>query len=130
MNILRLLFSFYGRTGRARYWAGWAGAYAVIGIAMGAWALLPPSEVVSFAVGLICMISVFTLIPICVKRLHDLDIAGWWVPVFLVLYSFVVGGVREQVSTSIGSVVLFVAVVWLGSTKGEVGGNRHGPAPG
>ena len=35
---------------------------------------------------------------------------------------------RNQVSSSIGSLVLFVAVVWLGSAKGKTGGNRHGPA--
>jgi hypothetical protein len=95
---------------------------------MAAWGLLPASDTVSFVTGLICMLAVFTLIPICVKRLHDLDITGWWVLVFLVVYSFVVGGVREQISSSIGSIALFVAVVWLGSTKGETGGNRHGPA--
>lgn len=129
MNLLRLFFSFYGRIGRARYWAGWAAAYAVIAIAMVVWALLPSSDTVSFVVGLICLTCVFTLIPVSVKRLHDLDITGWWVAIFLVAYSVIVGGTREQLWTSIGSLVLFIAVVWLGSSKGEPSGNRHGPAP-
>jgi uncharacterized membrane protein YhaH (DUF805 family) len=129
VDILRLFFSFYGRIGRAKYWAGWVGAYAVIGVAMAAWAFLPPSSTVSGVAGLISMMAVFTLIPICVKRLHDLDITGWWVLVFLGLYSFAVAGIRDQMATQIGSVILFIAVVWLGSTKGEAGGNRRGPAP-
>ena len=51
-------------------------SYAVIGAAMSAGAFLPSSDVVSGAVGLICLTCVFTLIPIAVKRLHDLDITG------------------------------------------------------
>jgi len=70
----------------------------------------------------------FTLIPIAVKRLHDLDITGWWVAVFIVVYGFAVAP-REPTVTSLGSVALFIAVVWLGSKKGDQGGNRHGSVP-
>lgn len=128
MKLLRLFFSFYGRINRTQYWTGWAGAYAIIGLAMLVWAFMPPSEVVSFVVGLIALTCVFTLIPISVKRLHDLDITGWWVPVFLAVYCFILLP-REPISNSISSVVLFILIVWLGSRKGEMGGNRHGPAP-
>jgi uncharacterized membrane protein YhaH (DUF805 family) len=129
MNILRLFFSFYGRINRAKYWTGWAVSYAVIGAAMAVWALMPSSEALSFAIGLICLTCVFTLIPIVVKRLHDLDITGWWVAVFVVVYGFAMAP-RDPAVTSLGSLVLFIAVVWVGSKKGNQGGNRHGPVPG
>jgi uncharacterized membrane protein YhaH (DUF805 family) len=128
MNILTLFFGFYGRISRAKHWTGWAVSYAVIAAAMGAWALMPSSEGLSFTVGLICLICVFTLIPIAVKRLHDLDITGWWVAVFIVVYGFAVAP-REPTVTSLGSVSLFIPVVWLGSKKGDPGGSRHGPPP-
>ena len=128
MNILRLFFSFYGRISRAKYWTGWAVSYAVIAAAMAVWAFMPSSGGMSFAVGLICLTCVFTLIPIAVKRLHDLDITGWWVAVFIVVYGFAVAP-REPTVTSLGSVALFIAVVWLGSKKGDQGGNRHGSVP-
>jgi uncharacterized membrane protein YhaH (DUF805 family) len=117
MNILRLFFSFYGRISRTKYWTGWAVSYAVIAAAMAAWAFMPSSDAVSGAVGLICLTCVFTLIPIAVKRLHDLDITGWWVAVFVAVYTFAMAP-RDPTVTSLGSVALFVAVVWLGSKKG------------
>jgi uncharacterized membrane protein YhaH (DUF805 family) len=128
MNILRLFFSFYGRISRAKYWTGWAVSYAVIAAAMAVWAFMPPSDAVSGVVGLICLTCVFTLIPIAVKRLHDLNITGWWVAVFVAVYAFAMAP-RDPTVTSLGSVVLFIAVVWLGSKKGDQGNNRHGPAP-
>jgi uncharacterized membrane protein YhaH (DUF805 family) len=76
----------------------------------------------------LCLICVFTLIPIAVKRLHDLDIAGWWVAVFVALYTFAMVP-RDPTVTSLGSAALFIAVIWLGSKKGDQGGNRHGPVP-
>lgn len=128
MNILRLFFSFYGRINRAKYWTGWAISYAVIAAAMAVWAATPPSESMSFAVGAICLTCVFTLIPIAVKRLHDLDITGWWVAVFIVVYGFAVTPHNPTV-TSLGSVALFIAILWLGSKKGDSGGNKHGQVP-
>jgi len=95
MNILRLFFSFYGRISRAKYWTGWAVSYAVIAAAMASWAFLPSSDAVSGAVGLICLTCVFTLIPIAVKRLHDLDITGWWVAVFVTVYAFAMAPPRS-----------------------------------
>ena len=129
MNILRLFFSFYGRISRAKYWTGWAVSYAVIAAAMASWAFLPSSDAVSGAVGLICLTCVFSLIPIAVKRLHDLDITGWWVAVFVTVYAFAMAP-RDPTVTSLGSVALLIAVVWLGSKKGDQSGNRHGPVPG
>jgi uncharacterized membrane protein YhaH (DUF805 family) len=93
------------------------------------WALMPSSDTLSFTVGLICLTCVFTLIPVTVKRLHDLDITGWWVAVFLAVYTFAMAP-RDPTVTSLGSLVLFIAVVWVGSKKGDQGGNRHGPALG
>jgi uncharacterized membrane protein YhaH (DUF805 family) len=128
MNVLQLLFSFYGRINRAKYWTGWAIVYAVFGLSMVAWSTLPENRELSFALGLVMLTGVFSLLTICAKRLHDLDITGWWVPVFFVILGFI-SAVREPMVTSLTSVVLFCAVVWLGSAKGDAGGNRHGPAP-
>jgi uncharacterized membrane protein YhaH (DUF805 family) len=129
MNISRLFFSFYGRISRTKYWTGWAVSYAVIAAAMAVWAFMPSGDAVSGAVGLICLTCVFTLIRIAVKRLHDLDISGWWVAVFVAVYTFAMAP-RDPTVTSLGSVALFIAVVWLGSKKGDQSGNRHGPVPG
>ena len=90
-------------------------SYAVIAAAMAVWAIMPSGDAVSGVVGLICLTCVFTLIPIAV-RLHDLDITGWWVAVFVAVYAFAMAP-RDPTVTSLGSVALFVAVVWLGSKK-------------
>ena len=82
-----------------------------------------------------------------IKRLHDMDLSGWWVPgsalllfVWMLLASFVSYVAMGDAVADIGSKEFFVyaaavmvwplaATVWLHFAKGTPGPNRYGPEP-
>src|SRR5262249_40715763 len=68
------------------------------------------------------------LFAVATKRLHDLDIAGWWLLGFTIVYALLIG-YRDQMVDQIATVALAVAMIWLGSAKGTKGSNRFGPDP-
>lgn len=126
IKILRLLFSFFGRINRAKYWLGLGIVYAIFGAAMASWMLLSPNETGSSILGLVMMVGLVSLLSIISKRLHDLSITAWWAPVVLAVITFIsVRSGTEQIST----IVFGVSLIWLGCKKGTPGPNRHGPDP-
>jgi uncharacterized membrane protein YhaH (DUF805 family) len=129
MKILRLLFSFFGRINRAKYWLGLGIVYAFFfGAGMASWTLLSPNEIWSFIVGLWMMSGVVSLLSIFSKRLHDLSRTAWWVPaVFGVLVLVTV--FRVPLAGHISNAVMGVLIIALGCLRGTRGPNRHGPDP-
>jgi uncharacterized membrane protein YhaH (DUF805 family) len=69
------------------------------------------------------------------KRLHDRDIAGWWLPGFLILSAAILEAyflIFDQQFVMDGSFIfgIWVAAIWLvARTPGTVGPNRFGPDP-
>src|SRR5438093_749438 len=134
MRWILLLFDFRGRIGRATWWVSgliwgvvWTAAEAyrpsIEPPALGKWLLV---AIVGTGV-----LSVFAL---GIKRLHDRDRSGWWLPLF-----YVVPGLSYGVADAFGPVdnaelaVAFYAVgiatglcglVELGLLPGTVGPNR------
>lgn len=82
-----------------------------------------------------------------IKRLHDLDLSGWWVPGFLLalfvwtlLVSFasfltfgasvaVIGSTEFMIHTAVVTTLPLAATIWLHYAKGVEGSNRYGPEP-
>jgi len=62
------------------------------------------------------------------KRLHDLDETAWWIVVGIVALGFG-AATNDGTIRSITSLLLFIAVVIVGSTKAKPGPNRFGPDP-
>jgi uncharacterized membrane protein YhaH (DUF805 family) len=129
MNLLRLLFSFFGRTNRAKYWLGVGIVYAIFGIATFLWlTFAQEAKEWSAVFGCVMLTGVASLSSIYVKRLHDLDVSGWWV----VGGSLALGALtssRETVVSNVVSFLLCIAMIWAGSAKGTEGENRFGADP-
>ena len=79
-------------------------------------------------IGLWLLLWIVALFAVATKRLHDLDIAGWWLLGFTIVYALLIG-YRDRMVDQIATVALAVAMIWLGSAKGTKGSNRFGPDP-
>jgi uncharacterized membrane protein YhaH (DUF805 family) len=115
-----LFFSFGGRIGRETFWigilvlaAGWIVPFVLLTAIQdvtGQPGLLM-SETAGWVFSLWIAFLFFADFPIVIKRLHDLDMSGWWV-----LFKFVPLG-------------YFLFLLMLGVFKGTRGPNRYGPDP-
>jgi uncharacterized membrane protein YhaH (DUF805 family) len=133
MFLLKLCFSFSGRIDRAMYWLGivmafWIGALGMMS------SRLMPNVSASLIIALALMPAYLVIaLAVAVKRLHDLDVSGWWAFGFLIAWYLTVGIFElAQKPPSIGaaiSALLFAGVIWLGSAKGLQSENRFGPEP-
>jgi len=85
------------------------------------------------ALGLWVLLWTVSWLAVATKRLHDLDISGWWVLGFMFLLFLGTSGLAASFSRlptkDIEKIALGVAIIWLGSAKGTVGSNRFGPDP-
>jgi|307.fasta_scaffold301610_2 uncharacterized membrane protein YhaH (DUF805 family) len=118
-----LFFSLRGRINRKLFWIGILVLWAVIwGPLLLFGSMLPPNvppasygPILEATAGLIALLWLILLvvgdIPIGVKRLHDLDMSGWWI-----LFKFL----------PIGNLLFFLM---LGVFRGTSGPNRFGPDP-
>lgn len=129
MSVLRLLFSFYGRINRAKYWLGFGIVYAIFALVMTAYfTVLPQEDLYTGIIGTIMIAGVFSLFTIAAKRLHNLDQSGWWV--LSAIGILMIGNTpKDDTLRGITSLLLFIAVVALGSIGGTAGANSHGPDP-
>jgi len=123
MDWKELFFSLQGRINRIPFWIGILVLSAVIwGPLLLFGTMLPPNvppasygPILEASAGLIALLWLFLVVfgdfPICVKRLHDLNMSGWWI-----LFKFI----------PLGNLLL---VLMLGVVKGTSGPNRFGPDP-
>jgi uncharacterized membrane protein YhaH (DUF805 family) len=124
MNLVRLCFSFYGRVNRAKYWIGLGIAYGMMFATLLPFIWIEPETVYWNAVGGLWVLSwTVAWVAVATKRLHDLDISGWWLLFGLFVSAFVI---RYQ---EIVTIALAVGIIWLGSAKGTEGSNSFGPDP-
>jgi uncharacterized membrane protein YhaH (DUF805 family) len=130
MYLVRLCFSFFGRVNRAQYWIGLGIAYGMmmLGYFFVLWLLEPEKFYVYWywmedvywywIIGLWFVLWYVVVFAVATKRLHDLNISGWWLLGFPFIYALSFG-LHQWVLASIGSVALFVGLIWLGCVKGK-----------
>jgi uncharacterized membrane protein YhaH (DUF805 family) len=107
---------FSGRINRAKYWLGFFGVqlYFVLALSIvqsNTEGTIRAGTVAGTALGCLVLIGAIALYAITIKRLHDINLSGWW---FLALIPL--------------SVVPGTLLV-LGSIRGTKGPNRFGPDP-
>ncbi len=81
-------------------------------------------------------INEFVLVLVCVPRLHDVGLSGWWVvgplvPEVLIAISMFTG-VPTDIALALGGVLVMMIgglMVWLGAIPGQPGENRYGLPP-
>lgn len=153
MDLQWLLFSFSGRINRAKYWLvvlinivvpNVAGIFAAMAFGMSGFdpnsGTLPdlanPGLWLAGLIGLaIFVFSLWTSLAAAVKRLHDRDKSGWWVLVFWVLPSILIGGsgvANDMVALAIalvGVAILIWGFVEIACLRGTIGANAYGPDP-
>ena len=140
MNLIKLCFSFFGRVNRAKYWIGFGIAFGMLWLGVLVFGVLvffsiEPEESVFWngAIGLWALLWSVALLAVATKRLHDLDISGWWLLGFMflpiLLEMWAVQVIHMDLRREIETIALFIGFIWLGSAKGTVGSNRFGPDP-
>jgi uncharacterized membrane protein YhaH (DUF805 family) len=131
-------FLFGGRIGRLGYFVYSIGSGIVIGLiikailrAMGANLLYPsdasPDVIAVFIAGFV--LSGLAGFILTIKRLHDLDVSGWFAPVIMVLNSTLTGAIFAFPSEALRQLALGTTLlIWfmLGCWPGTPGANRYG----
>ncbi len=146
MNFGQLLFSFQGRVNRAKYWLAVL-IYVIVGLVMATISYIADQATPAQLLSLIVNIGVaVSSIAVGVKRLHDRDKSGWWLLLFYLVPSVLMGvgavafyfGIGDESAGAIiggsiayilGVVVLIWTFVELGCLRGTPGPNRFGPDP-
>lgn len=131
MYLLTLCFGFSGRTNRAQYWLGLGLAFCPYLLAYllirRSWLPEMPALIV-FSVA--ALVFYFVALATAVKRLHDLNISGWWalgtLSTFLLAATFFAYAALTYAPML--ALVIFACMIWLGSAKGKAGENRFGPS--
>jgi uncharacterized membrane protein YhaH (DUF805 family) len=124
----RLFFSFFGRIGRAQYWKGLGSGWLLTLLPIVILAANGGSDQWSLAIGLWAIVWYVALFAVAAKRLHDVDMSGWWSLGAMIIFGMLSTS-RQDALTSVVSVALFSAIIWLGCARGTAGENRFGPEP-
>ncbi|HEY0438650.1 MAG TPA: DUF805 domain-containing protein [Xanthobacteraceae bacterium] len=138
-----LLFGFNGRINRAKYWLGIL-VCVVASIVASILGALLGSMIGTLLTGVVSLATLIISIAIGVKRLHDRDKSGWWLLLFLLAPSVLLGfglmasvfglavggsGTTGILMSLAGTAIAIWAFVELGCLRGTVGPNRYGPDP-
>ena len=119
VSFVRKSFSFEGRLSRNGY-----APFAIVFILSGTvYALLEKrygnpanffqeSAIYVFAHGKAAIVLIVLLIANTVKRLHDIELSGWWIWIFILTFG--------------GGGVLYICLALIPGTKGP---NKYGPDP-
>jgi uncharacterized membrane protein YhaH (DUF805 family) len=144
------LFGFSGRLNRAKYWL-WILIYfvAIAVVSAVIYAINSPTAggIVQLAFSIVALIS---SLAVMAKRLHDRDKSAWWLLIFVLIPSILLGvGIGASVygalmtddsnlgtMTLVGGALTLVAgafLIWafieLACLRGTIGANRYGPDP-
>jgi uncharacterized membrane protein YhaH (DUF805 family) len=136
-----LFFGFSGRINRAKFWIAVL-VYAIVTIIVGVVSYLADESTAVQAIGGIVNLVVFISgLAVGVKRLHDRDKSGWYLLLFYIVPSVLVGIALAMTMTmedatvvaGILDLIAFAISIWafveLGCLRGTVGMNRFGPDP-
>jgi uncharacterized membrane protein YhaH (DUF805 family) len=138
MNWPHLLFGLRGRINRAKWWIASGIVLVVLVVLLAA---LSRSVAVGLDVILVLalLLSVYCLLAVSVKRLHDRNWRGWWIllfPLAPVVLAFVVSAFSEDLGPALtyalwGLVVIITGcgLIALGGLAGAAGLNRYGLDP-
>jgi uncharacterized membrane protein YhaH (DUF805 family) len=130
------LWSLTGRRGRVSFLLSSALVWlAVTLLVVLAYPLLVSGGAASFTAfkvlrGVALTLAFWTGIAVTVQRLHDLDLAGWWVALPLLLL-----GLIDALSANLSTTALILAAaqlagtVWLAMAPGNPAANRFGEPP-
>ena len=151
MTLQKILFSFEGRIGRRTYWlATLALIVAVLVLTFAPFLLDSEAAAVlmlALTSQLVWLLSLWPMLAVGAKRLHDRNRNGWWLLVFWLLpFALVVGGFsialfddpRTGRSGDFSTGVILVlaslppalwGIVELGILPGTMGPNRYGADP-
>jgi uncharacterized membrane protein YhaH (DUF805 family) len=151
MKLRKILFSFDGRIGRRTYWLALLALIAAVLVLTFAPFLLGNEEWVFLILALtsqfIWLLSLWPLLAVGSKRLHDRNKNSWWLLVFwLVPFALICGGFSiilfDDARTgrtgdfATGSILIFASllpalwgIVELGILPGTKGANLYGPDP-
>jgi uncharacterized membrane protein YhaH (DUF805 family) len=128
------LFSFNGRTNRAKYWLF---VLVAIGVALVCAALYFLLGSVGVIIAVILYLALlYSGLAVGAKRLHDRDKSAWWLLVFY-LVPGILSGVGQALESSSVALILSLASlaisIWafveLGCLRGTEGANQYGPDP-
>ena len=140
MDLVDFLFSFRGRVNRAKYLLF---CFASALLLFGASSLIPRTRALSsiLAIAVSGSVTIFVIalmvanFAVGVKRLHDRDKSGWWMP-FFVFAPSVLGAINATAGrhggilfTLAGLAISLWALVELGFLPGTDGTNGYGPDP-
>jgi uncharacterized membrane protein YhaH (DUF805 family) len=130
------LLSPNGRASRQEFWLGYFGSIAVLGFLVRTlpnlafysqagriWYREELDQALRWPATAAVLIVGWPLIAVFVKRLHDLNVSGWWMVAMLAL---------SPVSKMVGVDVLIlylVPIILLGLFRGTAGDNRFGSDP-
>jgi uncharacterized membrane protein YhaH (DUF805 family) len=150
MNLQKILFSFEGRIGRCTYWlAILALIVAVLVLSFAPFLLNSEAAAVMLALAsqFIGLLSLWPLLAVGTKRLHDRNKNGWWLLVFWLLpFALFCGGFSVVLfddprtgrsgDFSTGLIVILASlppalwgIVELGILPGAKGPNLYGADP-
>jgi uncharacterized membrane protein YhaH (DUF805 family) len=129
--------SLKSRISRQEFWLGYAGASAILFLLK--WKLedisfynptgrVRYSDDIDMALALPKLVAagilIWPLSAIYVKRLHDLNLSGWWL-----LFLTAISAVTTITSTDRWNVIFSAAIIILGLIPGTRGSNRFGADP-
>ena len=151
MTLQKILFSFNGRIGRRTYWLATLALIVAVQVVTFAPFLLPSEEwavlIVALTSQFIWLFSLWPMLAVGSKRLHDRNKNGWWLLAFWLLpFALFVGGFSivffddprtgRTGDFSTGSVLILASLVpalWgiveLGILPGTKGPNPYGADP-
>lgn len=133
------LFSITGRSSRAEYW--WCClCFILLYVALTAIKVLAILTIgtIGIFISLACVcIELFTsvlLSLIAVRRLHDLNLSGWWYLLFILCYvalhlAAFTGHYQLIISVAIFALIFYIAIIVLLAWPGTKGANRFGINP-
>jgi len=148
MTLQKILFSFEGRIGRRTYWLATLALIVAVQVLTFAPFLLDSEAaavlLLALTSQLVWLLSLWPMLAVGAKRLHDRNRNGWWLLVFWLLpFALVVGGFsialfddpRTGRSGDFSTGVILVlaslppalwGIVELGILPGTMGPNRYG----
>ena len=151
MKLQKILFSFEGRIGRGTYWLAILGLMVAVLVVTVAPFLLDSEAAAVLMLALtsqfIWLLSLWPILAVGAKRLHDRDKNGWWLLVFWLLpFALFCGGFSivffddprtgRSGDFSTGLIVVLASlppalwgIVELGILPGTKGPNLYGPDP-
>lgn len=121
---VRFYLSPYGRTGRLFYWVFGLLPLLLVGLVAGYFMSRGP-EGLRYLPAFVFLL-VWPQLVLFVRRLHDMNLSGWWAVLFWVV-PYVIG--HTPLLPGTGTLLSFFAALVLGLIPGTARRNRYGPNP-